>query len=174
MDHADHIDLIREGVETRGGRWADLGCGTGAFTLALAELLGRDAHIYAIDREEHALSHLEERFEHGFPGVDFHPLTADFRFPLELPALDGIVMANSLHFYKEKAPIVRTVRKLLAPTGRFILVEYNVDSGNTWVPHPISYRGWQAMAEECGFSTVRKIGSKPSSFLREIYATVSW
>lgn len=45
MDHADHVALLRAGVvvpETHGGAatWADLGAGAGAFTLALADLLG--------------------------------------------------------------------------------------------------------------------------------------
>ena len=41
VDHADHVGLLRAGSPTAaGGTWADIGPGTGAFTLALADLLG--------------------------------------------------------------------------------------------------------------------------------------
>jgi hypothetical protein len=42
LDHADHVRLLRDAA-TRGGTWAGLGAGAGAFTLALAELLGPKA-----------------------------------------------------------------------------------------------------------------------------------
>jgi tRNA A58 N-methylase Trm61 len=45
MDHQDHIALLRDGVATEYGIWADFGSGTGAFTLALAELLNPSGQI---------------------------------------------------------------------------------------------------------------------------------
>jgi ubiquinone/menaquinone biosynthesis C-methylase UbiE len=48
MNHNDHVSLIRNGVATSGGVWADFGAGTGAFTLALAEVVGPGAEIYGI------------------------------------------------------------------------------------------------------------------------------
>ncbi len=173
MNHKDHVDLLRKGVPGLGGAWADLGCGSGAFTLALAELLGPKAVIYAVDVSASALQDLELRLRRSLPACEIRPRRADFTRPLDLPPLDGIVMANSLHFHREKEPIIRSVRGMLRKTGRFILVEYNVDRGNPWVPFPISWRTWQGLAAACGFAHTEKIGAKPSSFLREIYSAVS-
>ena len=173
MNHNDHVDLLRGGVGSPQGVWADLGCGSGAFTLALAELLDAQSVIYAVDIDEHALSDLRRRARLRFPDHDIRTLQADFTQPLGLPPLDGIVMANSLHFHKEKAPIVLAVRELLKPAGRLILIEYNVDRGNPWVPYPISFDTWRELSLRCGFGSIEKIGAKPSSFLREIYASVS-
>jgi SAM-dependent methyltransferase len=173
VNHADHVDLLRDGVPKPGGVWADLGAGSGAFTLALAELLGPQAVIYAIDRDRPALAELERRLDGRFSGTRLISMRADFTQALDVPSLDGVVMANSLHFHKEKAPIVQSVRNLLAPGGRLILVEYNVDQGNTWVPHPISYLVWERFAARCGFVDTRQIGAKPSRFLKEIYSAVS-
>ena len=47
------------------------------------------------------------------------------------------------------------MRGYLKPGGRFILVEYNVDSGNTWVPYPLSYPTWEKLAVEVGFRATR-------------------
>ncbi|MEA2501711.1 MAG: hypothetical protein QOD01_1822, partial [Actinomycetota bacterium] len=49
MEHRDHVMLLREGVEGAGKVWADLGSGKGAFTLALADLLGAGAVIHSLD-----------------------------------------------------------------------------------------------------------------------------
>ena len=55
MDHDDHVGLLRGGVAGPGGVWADIGAGEGAFTLALADLLGPGARIVAVDRDAGAL-----------------------------------------------------------------------------------------------------------------------
>ena len=58
MNHRDHVNLLRRGVPEPGGVWADLGSGAGAFTLALAELVGPGAEIYAVDKDRGALRQL--------------------------------------------------------------------------------------------------------------------
>ncbi len=174
MNHKDHVDLLRRGVATQAGVWADLGCGSGAFTLALAELLGPEATIYAVDHSLPALTDLQERARRRFPQHTIRPVAADFTRHLHLPPLDGIVMANSLHFHEQKEPIVRAARAMLREHGRLTLVEYNVDRGNSWVPFPISYPRWERLAARCGFVGTEKIAVKPSSFLREIYSAVSY
>jgi ubiquinone/menaquinone biosynthesis C-methylase UbiE len=173
MNHTDHVDLLRDGIPAKGGVWADLGSGTGAFTLALADLLGTDAVIYSIDRDSGALRDQERAMRQRFPDVAVHYLTADIARPLDLPAQDGVVMANSLHFFRDKAPILQLVRGYLKPGGRLLLVEYNTDQGNMWVPHPLSYPTWERLARRHGFAETRLLATKPSRFLGEIYSAVS-
>mgnify|MGYP002626161047 CR=1 FL=1 len=130
MNHADHIDLLREGIPESGGRWADLGAGRGAFTLALAELVNPAATIYAVDKDAGALRRLRQRVHQKFPTLSLQTLQADFTGPLELPPLEGIVMANALHFITQKVVVVRRLRQYLQQEGRLILVEYEKDRGN--------------------------------------------
>jgi SAM-dependent methyltransferase len=181
MNHTDHVNLLRGGVlpgdasRHPGGVWADLGSGTGAFTLALADLLGPNGEIYSVDRDARALRAQEAALRDRFPDTAVHALTADFTRPLDLPPLDGIVMANSLHFVEPrcKEGVVRLVKSYLRPGGRLILVEYNVDTGNLWVPYPLSYGTWELLARRCGFATTRLLATVPSRFLREMYSAVS-
>ena len=148
----------------RGGRWADLGAGEGAFTLALAELLGPDAQIVAVDRDAGALRPLDGRFE---------TRVADFTKPLDLHDLDGVVMANSLHFVRDKQPVLRSVRSMLKPGGRLIVVEYGTDRGNPWVPYPFSYPRWEEMAPEAGFKSTTLLKTIPSRWLGSMYSALS-
>lgn len=172
MEHRDHVDLIRDGI-TAGGTWADIGSGAGAFTLALAELVGPKGTIYSIDRDAAALRRQAGALQARFPAVSVRQLRADFTQPLELPTLHGIVMANSLHFVDEKVHLVARLAAHLRAGGRFVLVEYDADGGNPWVPFPISYRSWMGIAADAGLSGTRRIGSVPSRFLGSMYCAVS-
>jgi SAM-dependent methyltransferase len=183
MNHHDHVALLRGGVCTDEHApdvapsdrptWADIGSGGGAFTLALAELLGSTAIIHSVDRDRRMLVAQAHALRARFPAtvVEYHP--ADFTQPLDLPALDGIVMANALHFVADKLPVVQRLRAYLRPGGRMILVEYDTDHGNHWVPYPLSYPTWAALAHSAGFATTRFLTAVPSRFLGAIYAAVS-
>lgn len=173
MDHGDHVRLLREGVLGGGQIWADLGSGEGAFTLALADLLGPAGRIHTVDRDGHALRAQVQALHDAFPGVGVTPLVADFAMPLELPPLDGVVMANSLHFERDKLAVLRLVRGYLRPAGRLILVEYDTDHGNPWVPFPTSFRSWTTLAANAGFRETRRLAAVPSRFLGSIYSAVS-
>jgi len=174
MDHADHVRLIREGIEGGGTAWADLGSGEGAFTLALADILGAAGSIVTVDRDGRALQVQLRRFAEAFPRTSVTPLVADFTRPLGLPPLDGIVMANSLHFVRDKLPVLRQVHDSLRPGGRLVLVEYEADHGNPWVPYPLTFRSWAARAATAGFRDTRQLGSVPSRFLGSIYSALSF
>jgi len=174
MDHGDHVRLIRDGASGGGNTWADLGSGEGAFTLALANLLGSTGLIYTVDRDGRALQVQLRALRDAFPGVAATPLVADFTKPLELPPLDGIVMANSLHFVRDKLAALRLITGYLRPGGRLVLVEYESDHGNQWVPFPMSFRTWTTVAAEAGLRDTKRLASIPSRFLGSIYSAVSF
>lgn len=174
MDHRDHVHLLMEAVGTKGGTWADFGSGGGAFTLALAELLETEGVIYSIDKNSGILKRQEEIMGRRFPEVKVHYINGDFKKPLPLPKLDGLVAANTLHFLGDKNGVIELLKSYLRPGGRFVVVEYNTDKGNHWVPHPFSYPSWKKMAGKLGLTGTEKTAAVPSSFLGEIYAAVSF
>ena len=173
MNHADLVALIQEGVLELGGHWADLGSGEGAFTLALADLLGPGAHIIAVDRDARALQGLAIQMGKRFPKVAMETKVADFTRPLGLSGLDGIVMANSLHFVRDKGPVLEAVRSMLRPGGKLVIVEYGTDRGNRWVPYPFTYQSWERMAAQAGFAKTRLLRTIPSRYTGSMYSAVS-
>lgn len=173
MDHTDHVNLLRPAKLRPAGQWADFGAGGGAFTLALRELIGTEAIIHAVDRDRSALNELERAHRARFElNSNLFLLPIDFSRPLTLPLLDGIVMANSLHFFKDKVKVLQHVRTFLKPDGKLLLVEYNVDSGNPWVPYPFSFDTFCKLAVQAGFAEPQWIAKHPSSFLNEFYSAV--
>jgi len=175
MDHRDHVNLLKPADLSSGGIWADLGAGSGAFTLALRELIGLDAIIHAVDKDRPSLKDLEQAHRARFNSTDnLLLLPLDFSRPLEIPPLDGVLLANSLHFFKDKNKILRHVASFLKPNGALLLVEYNVDSGNLWVPHPLSFKSFCTLAPRAGFGAPRLLAKHPSRFLSEFYSAVTY
>jgi SAM-dependent methyltransferase len=162
--------LLRPGVEGQAGAWADLGCGDGIFTAALYTLLEPGTEIYAVDKKRNALDALVRNFAGSYPEAAPHPILADFARPLTLPPLDGLLMANSLHFVRHKGPALDQILTVLKPGGRLLLVEYNTDRGNLAVPYPLNEAGFLALAREVGLRQARVIAKIPSTFLGEMYA----
>jgi len=175
MDHTDHVNLLRPAKLPQGGTYADFGAGGGAFTLALRELIGPDATIYAVDNDRRSLNELESNHRARFKTTrNLILLKDDFTLALSLPQLDGIVMANSLHFFKDKQKILRHVRGYLKPNGVLLLVEYNVDVGNMWVPYPLSFNVCRVLVKRAGFTEPRLLARTPSSFLKEFYSAIAY
>ncbi len=67
------------------------------------------------------------------------------------PALDGVVMANVLHFFRDKAPLMARMR--------------------AGVPSRRSTKA--ARAAESGLAETSLLARQPSRFLGEIYAALS-
>jgi SAM-dependent methyltransferase len=170
MDHVDHVRLISNAILRGPGVWADLGSGEGAFTLALRELGGKQVEIYSIDKDKHSLAIQEREFAERFPQTNIHFLHVNFTEPLKFPQLDGILMANSLHYIKDHVRFLTSLRDYLKPGGKFVLVEYNADYGNMWVPYPLSFETFQKEAIAAGFQNIRILDTISSQFLDEIYA----
>jgi ubiquinone/menaquinone biosynthesis C-methylase UbiE len=173
MEHADHVNLLCRGIPQPGGVWADFGSGSGAFTLALAELIQPTGTIFSIDRDGYALQSQEKHMRARFPEVHVNYQKANYAHPLELPPLDGIIAANTLHFLQDKEPVLNLFFAYLKPAGRMVLVEYNIDNGNYAVPYPLPYPAWERLARRSGFAVTQLLATRPSSFLREIYSALS-
>lgn len=173
MDHHDHVNLLRRAVTTNNGAWADFGSGEGAFTLALRELGGAECEIYSLEKDRSRLAQQERNMRARFPDSRLHLFNVDFTRGLDLPPLDGILMANALHFFRAKDKLLGQLYAYLKPGGKFVLVEYNVDAGNMWVPYPLSFDSFRELAPRAGFTRPELLATHPSRFLREIYSALT-
>jgi SAM-dependent methyltransferase len=163
------------GLPSAGASWADLGAGTGTFTRVLAEILGPMATIYAVERDEDALGALRDRAAAGHAGAArIVVVEADFTKSLSLPRLSGIIAANALHFVSSdtQAGLLSRLAALLEPSGRIILVEYDRDHGNPYVPFPISRARLQRLALEADLGVPSFVASLPSQYGGELYSAV--
>jgi ubiquinone/menaquinone biosynthesis C-methylase UbiE len=172
MDLNDHVRLIRDGVEGAGTgarRWLEVGAGEGAFTLALAEVLGAGAEILTLDRDAGALATGRDLVRRRFPDAGLTTMVGDFTTGLPVGPFDGALAANSLHFLPDRRAVLTAIHAVLRADGRLVVVEYDADRGNPWVPHPFSFATWQREAVAAGFEEPRLLHRVPSRFLGAIY-----
>jgi SAM-dependent methyltransferase len=176
VEAADAVELIRSAVPPRAGVWADLGAGDGTFTRALVEILEPGSRIYAVDRDRRALAGLARWAAGNAVGVV--TVEGDFAGPFELPGLgdallDGMLLANALHYFREPGPVLARLASRVRPGGRLVIVEYDRRRANPWVPHPIPSAQLPELVSSAGFSTPVVTATRPSEFGGSLYVAAS-
>ena len=137
--------------------WADLGCGTGTFTYALAGLLGEGSKVWAVDKLTQYLGTGK-----GPVAVEFLQMDIE-RQPLPFNSLDVIIMANTLHYIRDQETFLGRLPHHLIKNGKIVLVDYDTDRSNQWVPFPVTYDKAQTLLAEAGFKNIFRIGERPST-----------
>ncbi|HAA22657.1 MAG TPA: hypothetical protein DCR93_13915 [Cytophagales bacterium] len=169
MTISEAIDFIRPAIPNAAGTWADLGAGDGIFLKALDTLLPSPSTLYAVDRKTSALEDLK------FEKHRLHVLQGDFTQPLSLPSLDGILMANALHFVPQQQEVLLQLVDRLKYGGSLVLAEYDTDQPNPpWVPYPIPKERFAELAEAVGLQNFRVVNSRTSRYgHRDIYLAIA-
>jgi ubiquinone/menaquinone biosynthesis C-methylase UbiE len=163
MEPAEAINMLaNEHLNFPGAQqWADLGCGSGTFTLALAGLLHPQSMIYAMDMNERNIKQIPTHYNK----VTIEKITGDFnQQDIIFKNLDGILMTNSLHYVKDKASFIKRTSAWLKEDGCFLLVEYEMEQPNQWVPYPLNFSASEKLFHKAGFSSVKKLKEKASLF----------
>lgn len=165
MTIADARSLIEKAPRFTTKSWLDLGCGNGTFTYALAELLPSGSTIYAVDIYKQSL-----KKNHGQAQILF--IQQDFeKERLNIPPVEGIILANALHFVKEKPAFIRKLKEYFTPTPiQWILVEYEDRLPNQWVPYPVSFSDIENLFIQEGYPVVRKLAVRESLYGGQMYS----
>jgi trans-aconitate methyltransferase len=149
--------------------WADLGAGDGTFTVALASLLPAKSVIHSIDLNRRALAEIPRR--QGTVDIVTH--VGDFTtFPWPFSALDGLLMANTLHYVADQGRFLQLSKAHLA-RPRILLVEYDTDQANPWVPFPLGYKPAVELFKSNGYDEAMPIGRRRSRYRKaDIYSVL--
>ena len=171
MTSDDALALIRAApFSTAPVTWADLGCGDGTFTIALATLLPAGSTIHAMDRDAAALRSIPRA--HAGTSIVTH--SGDFtEHPWPFDRLDGVLIANALHYVRDQAGFLRRAEEAVRPPHRLLVIEYDTDRANQWVPYPISRQALERLCAKTGYQSITWLGSRPSIYRRAaIYAAM--
>lgn len=123
--------------------------------------------IHAIDLDQKALAGIPDRYD----GVEIRRTVGDIMSPnFLLPSVDGILMANMLHFIHEQQVFLR---RLVPMTDRFLVVEYERSKPNRWGPYPVGFERLHQLFREAGVERVEKLATRPSLFGDTMYSALA-
>ncbi len=132
---------------------ADVGAGSGYFTVRMARRVGNEGKVYAVDIQPEMLRILRRRLESAeYRNVEtILGAEADPRLPEK--TLDLILMVDVYHEFAQPQKMLAKLRNALKDDGRMVLLEYRKE--DPWVPirpeHKMSVAEAKLEVEEEGF-----------------------
>ncbi len=140
-------------------RCADLGCGTGYFSLPIAEEWRDSRSIFAIDRSTPMLEELDRRVaDRKLPNIKVIQAVSD-RIPLPDASVDLVNLGNVYHEIRGRLNYLKEVLRVLQPGGTFILTDWDKEE-ETPIGPPLSARISAEQVkkdlEYAGFDRVRR------------------
>lgn len=126
-DYATLIPLLKAGM-----RVLDVGCGTGAISKGIAELVGTSGHVTGMDHTEAFISSGKETYN-SISNLEL--IHADlFTFEPE-EKYDLIVSARVLQWLSNPKEALQKLKSLLKPGGQVSILDYNHEALE-WQPEP--------------------------------------
>jgi ubiquinone/menaquinone biosynthesis C-methylase UbiE len=111
----------------RGSSVADLGAGSGYFTIRLARAVGNNGKVYAVDIQPGMLELLQRAVDRARLTNVIPVLGAedDPRLPAE--SLDLVLMVDVYHELASPQTTLAHIKRALKPGGRLVLLEYRAE-----------------------------------------------
>jgi arsenite methyltransferase len=127
-DQWQQRDRVIQSLQIRpGDRVADIGSGSGYFVFSLAQAVGPNGKVYAVDVDP-AMNELvaERAKKEGAANVDV--ILAKPEDPNLPPAgIDLIFSSNTYHHLDNRISYLASLRKYLRPNGRIAIIEFDRD-----------------------------------------------
>ena len=153
----DAIQLVK------GSTVADVGAGSGYFTVRMASRVGVDGRVYAVDIQPEMLQLLQARLKQERIGNVTSVLGAIDDPRLPAGAIDLILMVDVYHEFSEPQKMLRRMREALKPGGRLVLLEYRKEDPSVpiRIEHKMTVAEAKMEVEAEGFTLSKVDGSLP-------------
>jgi ubiquinone/menaquinone biosynthesis C-methylase UbiE len=138
-DEMQHPDKIMSSLAIQPGEVAaDIGAGSGYFTVRAAAAVGGTGRVIATDIRQQMLDYIEARLLEG--GIDNVELLKVGPEDPGLPGgeIDTVLMVDVMHYVKDRADYAKKLRPALASGGRVVVIDFRYDpeAEREFAPHP--------------------------------------
>jgi SAM-dependent methyltransferase len=106
---------------------ADIGCGSGYFTVELAKRVGPRGHVIATDLQQEMLDLLKKKLVAANIGNVTSKLTTPEDAKLPRGEIDVVLMVDVYHELPNPPATLAQIKRALAPGGKLALVEYRAE-----------------------------------------------
>jgi ubiquinone/menaquinone biosynthesis C-methylase UbiE len=133
---APAADILIGRAQTKAGeRIIDVGCGSGAISIALAPKVGPSGHVLGVDISGPMLARARQVAPVGLP-VDFVQADATI-YPFDPASFDLLVSRFGVMFFAEPARSFANLRRALKPSGRLAFVCWREPRENPFFMVPL-------------------------------------
>jgi ubiquinone/menaquinone biosynthesis C-methylase UbiE len=145
---------------------ADLGAGTGLFSVPMAKAVAPSGRVYAVEIDKGFLPIIDGKAKEGNLS-NVRTVLGEFTDP-KLPAQDVDVafMHDVLHHVEDRAAYLKSAAKYIKPSGRFVVIDYRADQSPhrdqpSLIVSEEQVTGWMKAA---GFNRVDKVALFPDKY----------
>ncbi len=158
--YAKRQEIVRALALRPGDVVADIGAGTGLFSLLFAEQVGPKGIVYAVDIGPVFVKYIARRAkQHGCESVVKPVLNTQESTGLAPGSLDVAFLCNTYHHFEHPEKMLTSIQHALRPSGRLVLIDFDLhtDSGDfvkqrARAPKEVYYREILA----AGFALIEK------------------
>jgi ubiquinone/menaquinone biosynthesis C-methylase UbiE len=142
---------------------ADIGAGSGYYTIRLARAVGPDGRVYANDIQPAMLNILTTNVFLAKLSNVVPVLGTQTRPNLPAGRIDLAIMVDVYHEFAEPQAMLQGIKEALAPGGRLALLEYRAEDRNVPIlpDHKMTKAQVRREVEHEGFEQVRVIDDLP-------------
>ncbi|MBU0753496.1 MAG: class I SAM-dependent methyltransferase [Planctomycetes bacterium] len=163
-------DQVMEALALKPGeKVADIGAGSGYFTVPVAKAVGPGGRVWALDISQEMLDYLENRLlVEELENVELKKVLKDDPL-LPAGACNTILMIDTIHYVQNRAAYAKKLRDGLAPGGRLVIIDYIPKSmeERPWGPHPDQQISRETLDAEMAAAGLKPV--KVHDFLTEQY-----
>lgn len=125
-------DAIAAAIDLKdGARIADIGAGTGIYSMLFSERVGDSGAVYAVDIEPRFLKLINQRAEDNGRNNIVSVLGRPDSITLPPGSVDAVFICDTYHYFENPALIMSTVYAALRPGGALYVVDYDIGPGET-------------------------------------------
>lgn len=118
------LEVLKALNPPKAGTVADIGAGSGYFSILFAEAVGKNGVVYAIDIDEKLLDYLKERAEvAGIKNIKIVKSEPDNPL-LASTSVDLVFICNTWHHIEKRDKYLKLLYESLKPDGKLVMVDY--------------------------------------------------
>jgi ubiquinone/menaquinone biosynthesis C-methylase UbiE len=152
--------LFEAGVKP-GDVAADIGCGTGFFTLPLARCVGDNGRVFALDTSPTMIKELRARTRNLKQVKPIH--SQENKFPLGNECVNFVLLVNMVHELKDWKLFFKEVKRILTRGGRVCVVDFKRKKMEMGPPLRVrlTKNRLKGMLRQSGFSRIKSPSPLP-------------
>lgn len=160
MSFLTPLHLIKELYLKPGDKVADIGSGTGTYTIELSQEVGEIGQVYAVDVHRDSLHTLRGVLDKkGIFNVDMIWADIENKVPIDSYSLDAVVLSNILFQLEDIDKALQNISKILKPEGQVLVVDWSKSHGGIG-PHEksvISEEKAESLMQKNGFRIIKRL-----------------